>query len=132
MPMDGDAPVPMVDARHDTGTCTKALVQFPPGKNLLAFGSLMSWNEWVLLWGRIHGVKCTFVRMDRKVIENAMPGGIGEELADMFGYTSDFGYDGGDKSVVSPKDLGVDFSVSTAEEFIKAEDWSSVLGVNTS
>ncbi|PVH81998.1 NAD(P)-binding protein [Cadophora sp. DSE1049] len=128
MPMDGDAPVPMVDARHDTGTCTKALVQVPPGKNLLAFGSMMSWNEWVALWGKIHGVKCTFVRMDRKVVENAIPGGVGEEYVDMLEYTSDFGYDGGDKSVVHPKDLGVDVPVVTVEEFIKGEDWSSVLG----
>ncbi|KAH7386353.1 hypothetical protein BKA64DRAFT_726041 [Cadophora sp. MPI-SDFR-AT-0126] len=128
MPMDGDAPVPMVEARHDTGTCTKALVQVPPGKNLLAFGSMMSWNEWTALWGKVHGVKCTFVRLDRKVVENAVPGGIGEEIADMFEYASDFGYDGGDKSVAHPKDLGVEVPVVTAEEFMKGEDWSSVFG----
>ncbi|KAL5352571.1 hypothetical protein ACLOAV_002519 [Pseudogymnoascus australis] len=104
MPLDGDAPVPMVDARHDTGHFTKALVQVPSGKNLLGFGSMLSWNEWVVIWGRVHGVKCRFERLDRKVVEDAIPGGVGEELADMFGYISDFGYDGGDPSVVHPKD----------------------------
>ncbi|KFZ03600.1 hypothetical protein V502_10813 [Pseudogymnoascus sp. VKM F-4520 (FW-2644)] len=104
MPIDGDAPVPMVEPRHDTGHFTKALVQVAPGQNLLGFGSMMSWNEWVVIWGRVHGVKCRFERLDRKIIENSIPGGIGEELADMFEYISDFGYDGGDPSVVYPKD----------------------------
>ncbi|KAH9204935.1 hypothetical protein DL95DRAFT_318500 [Leptodontidium sp. 2 PMI_412] len=138
MPLDGDAPVPMVEARHDTGeslelsACalghfTKALVQVAPGQNLLGFGSMMSWNEWVVVWSRIHGVKCRFDRLNRKVVENSIPGGIGEELADMFEYISDFGYDGGDPSVVHPKDLGVEVPVLSAEEYIKGEKWSSIL-----
>lgn len=127
MPLDGNAPVPMVEARHDTGHFTKALVQVPPGQNLLGYASMLSWNEWVLLWGRIHGVTCRFERLDRKVVENAIPGGIGEEFADMFEYISEFGYDGGDPSVVHPKDLGVEIPVFSAEEYIKSEDWSSVL-----
>lgn len=68
---------------------------------------MLSWNEWVVIWGRVHGVKCRFERLDRKVVEDAIPGGVGEELADMFGYISDFGYDGGDPSVVHPKDASL-------------------------
>lgn len=87
------------------GLYTKALVEVAPGKNLLGYGTMMSWNEWVVLWGRIHGVKCTFHRLPRQIVVDAIPGGIGEELADMFEYISDFGYDGGDPSVVHPKDV---------------------------
>ncbi|KAH9220808.1 hypothetical protein DL95DRAFT_432989 [Leptodontidium sp. 2 PMI_412] len=127
MPLDGDALVPMIHARHNTGAFTKALVQVAPGKNLLGFGSMMSWNEFVRIWGKFHGVECHFERLDRKIVEQAVPGGIGEEFADMFEYTSDFGYDGGDPSVVHPKDLGVEVPVLTAEEYIKQEDWSSII-----
>ncbi|KAG4414577.1 hypothetical protein IFR04_012275 [Cadophora malorum] len=127
LPIDGDAPVPMVEARHDPGTCTKALVQVPAGKNLLCFGSMMSYNEWTALWAKILGVKATFVRLDRKIVEQAIPV-IGEEYCDMIEYTGEFGYDGGDKTIVHPKDLGVDVPVMSAEEFIKNEDWSAVLG----
>ena len=116
----------MVEARHDTGECltssndlegqirlisntlgnfTKALVQVPPGKNLLGFGSMMSWNEWVLVWGRVHRVECRFERLDRKFVEDAVPSGVGAEIADMFEYVSDFGYDGGDPSVVHPSSV---------------------------
>lgn len=87
------------------GNFTKALVQVAPGQNLLGFGSMMSWNEWVRIWGRVHGVNCRFERLDRKIIENAILGGIGEEFADMLEYISDFGYDGGDPSVVHPTDV---------------------------
>lgn len=78
-----------------------------PGKNLLGYGSLISWNEYAALWGKIHGVTCRFEHLDRNVVESAIPGGIGEELADMFEYIGDFGYDGGDPSVVHPKDVSV-------------------------
>ncbi|KAH9204493.1 hypothetical protein DL95DRAFT_319361 [Leptodontidium sp. 2 PMI_412] len=127
LPIDGDALVPMVEARHDTGNFTKALVQVSPGKNLLGFGSMMSWNEWVHVWGRVHGVECRFERLDRKFVEDTVPGGVGAEIADMFEYISDFGYDGGDPSVVHPSSLGVEVPVLTAEEYIKTEDWSSIL-----
>ena len=66
---------------------------------------MMSWNEWVLIWGRVHGVECRFERLDRKLVEEAVPGGVGAEISDMFEYASDFGYDGGDPSVVHPSSV---------------------------
>ncbi|KAE8389589.1 hypothetical protein BDV23DRAFT_157039 [Aspergillus alliaceus] len=127
IPADGDAPVPMVEPRHDTGNFVNALLQVEPGKNLLGYASMLSWDDFATLWGKIHGVTCRFQRLERTVLENAVPGGIGEELADMFGYIGDFGYDGRDPSVVYPKDLGVPVPVYTIEEYIKEEDWSGVL-----
>ncbi|KAJ5920620.1 hypothetical protein N7516_011478 [Penicillium verrucosum] len=138
VPIDGDALVPMVEARQDTGKelewlrsnaggkFVKALVQVEPGKNLLGYGSFISWNEFAVLWGKIHGVECRFVRVHREVLENAVPGCVGEELADMFEYIGEFGYDGGDPSVVHPQSLGVDIPVYTVEEYIKGEDWPEV------
>ncbi|KAJ5208399.1 hypothetical protein N7449_002778 [Penicillium cf. viridicatum] len=103
VPIDGDAPVPMVEARQDTGKFVKALVQVEPGKNLLGYGNFMSWKEFAALWGKIHGLKCRFERVHREVLEKAVPGCVGEELADMFEYTGEFGYDGRDPSVVHPQ-----------------------------
>ncbi|KAH8749734.1 hypothetical protein F5883DRAFT_580649 [Diaporthe sp. PMI_573] len=126
LPTDGDALVPLVEARQDTGKFTKALVQVEPGKNLLGYGSLISWNEFAALWGKIHGVTCRYERVDRKVLENAVPGCIGEELADMFEYIGEFGYDGRDPSVVYPDNLGVHVPVYTMEEYIRGEEWPEV------
>lgn len=77
----------------------------PAGKNLLGVGSILSWKEYAALWGKIHGVECSFERLDRQVLEKAVPGGVGAEFADMFEYISEFGYDGGDPTVVLPEDV---------------------------
>ncbi|KAJ4045801.1 hypothetical protein NW761_007819 [Fusarium oxysporum] len=113
IPGNPDAPVAQVDAGRDTGKSQQ-----------ICQGALAA------LWGKIHGVTCRFVPLDRKVVEEAIPGGIGEELADMFEYIGDFGYHGGDPTITFPKDLGVDVPVYTLEEYIKGEDWSEVLAVS--
>ncbi|KAJ0123959.1 uncharacterized protein J7T55_012432 [Diaporthe amygdali] len=127
LPGNPDTPVAHVDARRDTGLFVRALTQVEPGKHLLGASGFMSWNDFAALWGRVHGVKCHFQRLDRKVLENAIPGGVGEELADMFEYIGDFGYHGGDPNIVFPADLGVEIPVTSIEDYIKKEDWSEVL-----
>jgi hypothetical protein len=97
--------VPLADIA--LGNFVNALLQVEPGKNLLGYASMLSWNEYAALWGKIHGVTCRFQPLDRTVLENAVPGGVGEELADMFGYIGEFGYDGRDPTVVHPKDVGL-------------------------
>ncbi|KAF2270297.1 NAD(P)-binding protein [Lojkania enalia] len=124
-PMSGDKKFPMVDARRDTGQFVKALLEAPAGTNLMGCGSYLSWNEWCSLWSRLLGVNATFHTCDRKVWDDMGP--FGREIADMFQYINDFGYDGGDPSVVYPSNLGIDVKVTTIEEHIKGEDWSSVL-----
>ncbi|KAI1255203.1 hypothetical protein MGN70_003267 [Eutypa lata] len=124
LPANPDGPVAQIDARREF---VKALLKVPAGQNLLGVASTLSWNEYAALWGKINGVTCRFERLDRKVLEDAIPGGIGEEMADMFEYISEFGYHGGDPTVVLPKDLGVDVPVYTVGEFIKGEDWTSLL-----
>ncbi|KAF0638233.1 hypothetical protein FPSE5266_07766 [Fusarium pseudograminearum] len=105
LPMGGDALVPLVDPRQDTGKFTKALVRTEPGKTLLGFGSLISWIKFAALWGKTYGATCRYQRIDRKVLETAVPGCIGEELADMFEYIGEFGYDGCDPSIVYPDNV---------------------------
>ncbi|KAJ6001464.1 hypothetical protein N7499_002622 [Penicillium canescens] len=71
------------------GNFVNALLQVEPGKNLLGYASILSWNGFAALWGKTHGVTCRFQRLDHTVLENAVPGDIGEELADMFDYIRD-------------------------------------------
>ncbi|KAF5583011.1 uncharacterized protein FSUBG_13251 [Fusarium subglutinans] len=97
LPTDGDALVPLVEPRKDT-----------------------------VLWGKVHGVTCRYERLDRKVLEAAVPGCVGEELADMFEYISEFGYDGRDPTIVYPENLGVHVPVYTMEEYIREEEWPEV------
>lgn len=57
-------------------------------------------------------MECRFVRVHREVLENAVPGCVGEELADMFEYIGEFGYDGGDPSVFHPQSVSAFLSKS--------------------
>ncbi|KAL1795435.1 hypothetical protein ACET3X_005659 [Alternaria dauci] len=127
LPGDPDRPIAHIDARRDTGEFVKALVKVPAGQNLLGVASTLSWNEYATLWGKIHGVTCRFERLDRKVLEDAIPNGVGEEFAETYEYIAEFGCDGGDLTVVHPKDLGIDLPLYTVEEYIKDEDWMFVL-----
>lgn len=71
-----------------------------------------------------------FEQIDGSVWEQAM-GSVGKEVAEMFAYIDEFGYDGGDPDVVYPwqvkERFGVDVEYTTVEEYIQNEDWSSVL-----
>lgn len=48
---------------------------------------------------------------------------------EMIGFSIEFGYDGGkvDKSVVKPGDLGVPVQLKTVKEWIKEQDWKTIL-----
>ncbi|UKZ82873.1 hypothetical protein TrVFT333_010673 [Trichoderma virens FT-333] len=124
LPGNPDAPVSQVIARHDTGSFVKALTQVEPGKRLPGASGFLSWNEYAALWGKVHCVQCSFPPLDRKVIENAIPSGVVEELADMYEYIGDFA-NHGDPSVRSDLRIGAPFW--TIEEFIRQEGWSSIL-----
>ncbi|KAJ4298265.1 hypothetical protein N0V90_006165 [Kalmusia sp. IMI 367209] len=130
MPMGGENKVPMVDPNADTGRFVHALLSLPPDTNLLGCGSKLSWSEYAAIWGRINNVTVTFESYPGFVMEENM-GTLGREYAAMFQYMDEFGYDGGDPSVVYPweakEKYGVEIQYTTAEEYLKGVDWKSVL-----
>jgi hypothetical protein len=52
--------MPFVVAEEDTGAFVKALVDLPPGKDLLGCSELLTWPEWAKIWGDTLGVTATF------------------------------------------------------------------------
>ncbi|KAH7316939.1 hypothetical protein B0I35DRAFT_451737 [Stachybotrys elegans] len=126
IPGNGDVPIPLV-VPSDTGKFVKALVQLPPGKSVIAFGDRLTWADYVKLWSRITGVPATFAKATVEEHSALAPGGYGEEMAEMYAYAMDFGYDGGDPSVMSAEQLGIDVPVTRMEQYIRDEDWSPLL-----
>jgi len=128
LPCNGDKPIPMAVPERDNGNCVKALVEVPPGKNLLQYGSLISWKEYMKLWAKLVNVPAgNYKELTVADVDAMIPGGLGRELAEMFAYMGEFGYDGGDPTIVHPKDLGVPCHTTSMEEYIKSEDFSSIL-----
>jgi hypothetical protein len=109
------------------GNFTKALVELPAGQHLVGCGSYMTFKEWCEIFSRVNNVPCRFERMSVESYEEARGPVFGLELGDMFRYFDMFGYTGGDPDVVFPWDLSVNVTYTTMEEYMKNEDWSSVL-----
>lgn len=104
----GDTLVPQVYTQRDTGNFVKALLQVPPGKNLLGAGAHHSWKETMKIWCDCQKVPYGGYKeanTDDFVKTFPMGPDIGLEFAEMLLLMDDPGYDGGDPSVILPKDV---------------------------
>lgn len=59
-PVGPEVQFPFVVTQKDTGAFVKALVNLPPGNDLLGVSETMTWPEWMALWGRVLGVEAGF------------------------------------------------------------------------
>jgi hypothetical protein len=84
----------------------RALTKVSSGKNVLAFGDLMPWADYVKLWSKTTGVPAVFEHSTIEDMDKVAPGGYGIEMAEMYAYAQDFGYWGkGDSSVIFARDV---------------------------
>ena len=120
------APIPTVVAGEDTGPFVHALLQSPPGKNLIGVRRWMSMEEYVQTFSEVLGVKTRL--SDNEDAAKRFPEEARADISDFLAYVAEFGYDAGtvDKSVVQPEDLGVALDLGTVEDWIKQQDWSKI------
>lgn len=114
-PLDGHKKVPMYHPRNDTGPLVKALVNSSPGKNLMGYGSEISFDEIARIWSENLGEQVAYHRGTVEFMDSIMPGGLDIELGEMMEYISDPGYFGGEAAVkamglITPKDVSILFS----------------------
>lgn len=94
-PCSPDKPVPHLDVNADTGNFVYAVHQMPPGKAYMA-GDYRSWTEFAQAWARVTGRTVAYREVPFDEMVAATPDrDTGVEVALMFAYTSDPGYDGG-------------------------------------
>lgn len=100
------AEAPHLDVNRDTGYFVRALTQFPPGKTIMAAGTWCTWPQWIKTWGEVVGIPETlYKQITVEDFDRGIPGGFGREIGEMFEYTSDPAYDGGDSGVLGLEDL---------------------------
>ena len=98
----------MIDTKKDTGHFVRALIQLPPGKNLLAYGSMISWKDYTTLWAKILELPGGYYKqLTIDDFDKMVPGGLGREIGEGWMAQGELGYDGGDPSVVHPKDVSI-------------------------
>ncbi|KAB5522059.1 hypothetical protein GE09DRAFT_500071 [Coniochaeta sp. 2T2.1] len=127
---DPDKLVPHLDVNADTGNFVYAVHQMPPGKAYMA-GEYRSWAEFAAAWGRVTGQRIVYkeISFDEMVAEATPDHDFAVEVALMFGYTSNPGYDGG-MDLLKAEDLrkaGFDCPMLTVEQSLERQDWTSVL-----
>lgn len=93
--------MPFIVTHLDTGVFVHALADLPAGTNLLGVSEHMTWPAWTELWGKVLGVKASFKQVSYEEFFTGVPEPVKAELADTFKYVEEFGYTGGDPSVVT-------------------------------
>ncbi|KAF2758028.1 NAD(P)-binding protein [Pseudovirgaria hyperparasitica] len=118
--------MPFVVAEKDTGTFVKALVvDLPPRTNLLGVSEMITMTDFATLWGQVLGVDAREEKMSEDVFLEQFPDVLRQEFSDNFRFVREFGYTGNDPGISTPQELGI--PTTSMEQFIKDEDWSSVL-----
>ncbi|OMP83736.1 NmrA-like family domain-containing protein 1 [Diplodia seriata] len=130
-PMAPEKPVPHLDVNADMGSFVYAVAQLPPGGSYMAEGTTCSWSEYMRLWSEVTGKPARYRQVSlQQMIDESPDKEFGREVGDMFLYSSAPGYDGGDHSLLRAEDirkLGVDCPMTSLEDWMRKEDWSTVL-----
>lgn len=116
-PTSAEFRMPFIVTERDTGAFVKALVDLPPGKDLLGVSEWMTFPEWAEVWGRVLGVKTRFQQISKEEMFEGVPAPMAQEIGDSFDYIEEFGFAGGDPDVLDPH------QVSCCHLFVLWEAW---------
>ncbi|KAK8106127.1 NAD(P)-binding protein [Apiospora kogelbergensis] len=97
-PTDPAKPQPHLDVNGDMGQFVHAVHQMPPGHSYMAEGTTCTWPEFLETWREATGVRqATYEQVPQETMATgcASYDDLGHEVAAMFAYSSDPGYDGG-------------------------------------
>lgn len=101
-----DAPVPHLDVNADLGGFVYAVTKMEPGKSYMASGTTCSWAEYMRMWGEVNSVPARYRQATLDEMTSAIPDReFGRELGDMFTYSTDPGYDGGGRGLLTAQDI---------------------------
>lgn len=101
-----NAPVPHLQVNADMGNFVYAVSKMPPGRSYIAEGSTCSWTDYIRFWSEATGIPATYRQISLQELIEAVPDKeFGREVGDMFAYSTDPGYDGGDANLLKAADL---------------------------
>ncbi|KAH6839587.1 hypothetical protein B0I37DRAFT_386780 [Chaetomium sp. MPI-CAGE-AT-0009] len=128
-PCNPDKPIPHLDVNADTGNFVYAVHQMPPGKDYMA-GEYLSWSDFAKVWAKVTGATIRYRQISlNDMVSQVADRDLGLEVALMFEYSSEPGYDGG-MEVLKAGDLrkaGIDCPMLTVEESLARQEWAAVL-----
>lgn len=101
-----DVPVPHLDVNADLGNFVYAVSKIAPGKSYMASGTTCSWAEYMRMWGEMNSVPAHYRQVTLDELITITPDReFGREVGDMFSYSTDPGYDGNDRDLLTAQDI---------------------------
>jgi hypothetical protein len=105
-PNQPDVPVPFLDVNADTGNFVYAVSQLPPGKSYMAEGTTCSWSGYMRLVGQFAKVRTEYRQISIEELVKISPDEeFAREVGVMFEYSSEPGYDGGNRELLRAEDI---------------------------
>jgi hypothetical protein len=93
----------MVDPTKDTGSFVLGIVRAGPGQIILGYSDILSFDQYMELWGKINNVPARFKQTTVEHYESVPV--LGKMFGDMFAYSAEFGYDGNKLANKAAKDV---------------------------
>jgi hypothetical protein len=98
--------VPHFEVNADMGNFVYAVSTLQPGKTYLAEGTTCSWTEYMRLWSEVTKVPASYQQISVEELVKIVPDEeFAREVADMFLYSSEPGYDGGVGTTLHASDI---------------------------
>ncbi|KAK6222482.1 nad -binding protein [Colletotrichum tabaci] len=119
--------LPFVAPEEDTGPIVKGLVEGEPGKHVIGYREFISQEELVDIFARVTGLESKLVTVPEYEFFAKMPPNLRVPLGESMAFIDEFGYTGGDPSVVSPKDIQPSPSLQSVADYLAKQPWAEVL-----
>ncbi|KAK3070999.1 hypothetical protein LTR53_009447 [Teratosphaeriaceae sp. CCFEE 6253] len=125
-----DRPFPWIDVERDTGAFVSALIDAPGGTQVVGASQYITLNQYLKLLCDHLGVAGTYKRTAFEDNVKDDPTHFKLELAEVYAYVMEFGYDGGDPEVITPDELerrGFSVPRGKIADHVKRSDWSHLV-----
>lgn len=103
--LDPDVELPFIAAEEDTGPIVRALVLDPAAKRVIGYRARVTLRGLIKIFSQVTGMKAEAVVLPKGESVVPFPPELQQELDDNWAYWKEFGYYGGDPTLVHPQDV---------------------------
>ncbi|KAF5598394.1 hypothetical protein FPCIR_3122 [Fusarium pseudocircinatum] len=119
--------LPFIAPEEDTGPLVRALLEGKPGKQLIGYRELISLQEFVASFASVTGYESKLVTVPQEEFLAKVLPSLQVPLCESLAFMEEFGYTGGDTSIIHPAQLSGSISLPTVADYVAKQPWNEVL-----